>query len=323
MSWPAIALGALAVLIALSVALPTWRRIWAFNLRTLKYLVLWLLDVCRVRELWLRLTGQRYVRLTRPRMLRRFCEDMGPTFIKFGQIVASSAGIFPDRYVVEFQKCLDRVRPFSFRDVQAIIAADLDAEQAALITDIDPQPLASASIAQVHTATLRPSASASGEPGDGDRDRGEPVPVVVKVQRPGIAGLVAADMRIMRVIARIVARVVPDAELSNPVGIVDDFAATLREELDFCLESQKFAAVQPHHGRTRPHHHPCADSLLAGHQSPGSWSWSDSLAPAWITPTNCARAASTPKPSWWPDCGRGFSAWCFTASFTATSTPAT
>lgn len=236
MSWSVVVLGSLAVLVALSLALPTWRRVWAFNLRVLKYLALWLLDVCRVRLLWMKLTGRPYVRLTRPVMARSFCEDMGPTFIKFGQIVASSAGFFPDRYVVEFHKCLDRVRPFPFADVRAIIESDLGAERAAQLTDIDPEPLASASIAQVHTALLRtdldesPNESAD-EPAHG------PVQVVIKVQRPGIERLVEVDMRIMRVMARIAARVVPDAELSNPVGIVDDFAATLREELDFCLEA--------------------------------------------------------------------------------------
>lgn len=227
MSWSVFAIGALAALIALSLVLPTWRRIWVFNLHVAKYLLLWLLDVCRLRRLWLRLTGQRYVRLTRPLIARRFCEDMGPTFIKFGQIVASSAGIFPDRYVVEFQKCLDRVRPFPFSEVETIIAAELGPERAAQLEDIDPKPLASASVAQVHTATLRVSSEESNETAQ----------VVIKVQRPGIDKRVAADMRIMRVLARIVARVVPDAELSNPVGIVDDFSATLREELDFTLEA--------------------------------------------------------------------------------------
>ena len=212
---------ALALVLGLTLILPTWRRIWAFNLRVVKYLLLWLADIIFLRRLWHAAFRWPYQRLTRPVMMRRFCEDMGPTFIKFGQIVASSAGIFPERYVVEFQRCLDRVRPFAFAEVQAIIRAELGAEAAEQLVDIEPTPLASASIAQVHTAELA----------DGQE-------VVIKVQRPGIGKRTAADMRIMRVIAGIVARVVPDAELANPVAVVDDFASTLREELDFCLEGR-------------------------------------------------------------------------------------
>src|SRR5689334_16793198 len=98
-------LAAVGALFLLSIALPVPRRMWAFTLRALKYTGLWLLDVTRLRWLGYTLTGQgkKYRRLERPVLLRRFCEDMGPTFIKFGQIIASSAGLFPDRYVKEFQ----------------------------------------------------------------------------------------------------------------------------------------------------------------------------------------------------------------------------
>src|SRR5215467_3127195 len=96
---------------------------------------------------------------TFPQLLRLFAEDMGPTFIKFGQIIASSTGVFPKAWSEEFQKCLDRVRPFAFDDVQRILR-----DEGVHLDAVDPEPLASASIAQVHIA-------------------GE---AVVKVQRPGI-----------------------------------------------------------------------------------------------------------------------------------------
>ena len=214
-------LGVLAGLFLISVALPVPRRIWSFSLHVVKYIWLWLLDVTRLRKLWFRATGRRYVELTRPLMARLFCEDMGPTFIKFGQIIASSSGLFPERYTSEFQKCLDRVRPFGFDAVKQIIEADLGDEKAAQLTDVDPKPLASASIAQVHTASLS----------DGTK-------VVVKVQRPGVIARTVADMKIMRFMAVIVSKVAKDAELANPVGIVEDFAATLAEELDFRLEAK-------------------------------------------------------------------------------------
>jgi predicted unusual protein kinase regulating ubiquinone biosynthesis (AarF/ABC1/UbiB family) len=149
-----------------------------------------------------------------------FCEDMGPTFIKFGQIIASSAGLFPDAYVKEFQKVLDRVKPFSFDDVKRTLDEELGSEKAAHLVDIEPKQLASASIAQVHDAKLR----------DG-------TPVVIKVQRPGIIARCMADMRIMRAMAKLVARFKKGADLANPVGVIDDFTKTLTEELDFRKEA--------------------------------------------------------------------------------------
>src|SRR5688572_32895514 len=103
----------------------------------LKYVFIWLAQALRLRP-------RTY---DRPHLLRLFAEDMGPTFIKFGQIVASSSGMFPKRYVTEFQKCLDRVRPFSFDLVEKIVADELG-EDARRIASIEAKQLASASIAQ-------------------------------------------------------------------------------------------------------------------------------------------------------------------------------
>lgn len=215
-------LAAVALLLVLSVALPVPRRIWAFAIYGVKYTALWLADLTGLRRLGLMLTGRgaKYQRLTRPVLVRMWCEDMGPTFIKFGQIVASSAGMFPDAYVAEFQKVLDRVKPFPFEAVQRTLDEELGAERAGHLVDIAPRQLASASIAQVHTAKLR----------DG-------TPVVIKVQRPGIVARCMADMRLMRTVARIISRLKKGAELANPVGVVDDFTKTLSEELDFRKEA--------------------------------------------------------------------------------------
>jgi aarF domain-containing kinase len=215
-------LAALALLLVLSVSLPVPRRVWAFAIYGTKYVLLWLSDVVRLRLLWLALTGQgaSYQRLSLPVLVRMWCEDMGPTFIKFGQIVASSAGMFPDAYVKEFQKVLDRVKPFPFEAVQRTLDEELGAEKAAHLIDIAPRQLASASIAQVHTARLR----------DG-------TPVVIKVQRPGIVARCMADMRLMRMLAKVIARLKKGADLANPVGVVDDFTKTLTEELDFRKEA--------------------------------------------------------------------------------------
>ena len=93
-------LAVLGVLFLLSVALPVPRRIWAFVLYSSKYFWLWVADALGLRKLFV--SKDKYVKLTRPMLLRMWCEDMGPTFIKFGQIIASSAGMFPDPYVKEF-----------------------------------------------------------------------------------------------------------------------------------------------------------------------------------------------------------------------------
>ncbi len=222
MFWYAL-LATATVLFLLSVSLPVPRRVWALIVYSTKYFWLWIADALRLRKLVMKLTGQgaRYQRLTRPMLLRMWCEDMGPTFIKFGQIVASSAGMFPDAYVKEFQKCLDRVKPFPFADVRRTLDEELGAEKSAHLVDIEPKQLASASIAQVHTAKLR----------DG-------TPVVIKVQRPGIITRCMADMKLMRLLARMLARMKKNVELANPVGVVDDFTKTLTEELDFRREAE-------------------------------------------------------------------------------------
>jgi len=215
-------LGVVATLLVLSLVIPTTRRVWTFHLYFVWHFLLgWLASLLGIRRLWAAARKRPYVAFSRPRAARLFAEDMGPTFIKFGQIIASSSGMFPDRYSAEFQKCLDHVRPFDFAEVTAIVQRELGPDKAAQLEDVDPAPLASASIAQVHTASLA----------DGTE-------LVIKVQRPAIDSRVAADMRIMKFFARIAEKVVRDAELVNPVGIVEDFAATLTEELDFRLEAK-------------------------------------------------------------------------------------
>ena len=211
-------LAVVAVLFLLSVTLPVPRRVWALWIYSWKYFWLWFVDRIGLRRLFV--PKDKYQQLSRPMLIRMWCEDMGPTFIKFGQIIASSAGMFPDPYVKEFQKVLDRVKPFPFEDVKRTLDEELGGEKAAQLVEIEPKQLASASIAQVHTAKLR----------DGTQ-------VVIKVQRPGIIGRCMADMKLMRMLARIVARFKKDAELANPVGVIDDFTATLTEELDFRKEA--------------------------------------------------------------------------------------
>jgi predicted unusual protein kinase regulating ubiquinone biosynthesis (AarF/ABC1/UbiB family) len=168
------------------------------------------------RLVWARMRKQRNMA---PIVVRESFERLGPTYVKLGQLVASSEGLFPERYCAEFQKCLDRVPPFAFADVEKTLREELGRDPAEVFSDLDPKPLASASIAQVHAARLK----------DGSD-------VVVKVQRPRIAELVAADLRILRGAAHLFA-MLPHGELANPTDIVDDFGDNLAEELDFVREA--------------------------------------------------------------------------------------
>jgi predicted unusual protein kinase regulating ubiquinone biosynthesis (AarF/ABC1/UbiB family) len=156
--------------------------------------------------------------------------------VKLGQLVASSQGLFPEAYCQEFRKCLDQVRPFSFSEVERTLRADLGRDPGEIFDSIDPNPLASASIAQVHAARLR----------DG-RD------VVIKVQRPKIDRIVDADLRVLRLGARALT-LVPHGELANPVGVIEDFESNIRAELDFRLEAdnmEQFNRIMAAQGQSR------------------------------------------------------------------------
>ncbi len=183
--------------------------------------------------LWARLRGKRDVA---PSIMRRAFEDLGPTYIKLGQLIASSQGLFPEAYCSEFRKCLDRVRPFEYADVQRILRAELGRDPDEVFAWIDAKPLASASIAQVHAARLL----------DGQD-------VVIKVQRPKIDAVVEADLRILRLAARAMA-LSSRGELANPVGIVEDFEANIHEELDFRREAEnmaEFNRIMLEHGQSQ------------------------------------------------------------------------
>jgi len=174
---------------------------------------------------------------TGPAAVRRAFEDLGPTYIKLGQLVASSQGLFPERYCLEFRKCLDRVPPFPYGAVERTLRVELGRDLADVFASIDPVPLASASIAQVHAARLR----------DGQD-------VVIKVQRPKIAEIIDADLRVLRLGARAMSAFVPHGELANPVGVVEDFESNIREELDFRLEAahmDEFNRIMVEQGQSR------------------------------------------------------------------------
>lgn len=158
--------------------------------------------------------------------LRRAVERLGPTYIKLAQIISSGEGLFPAELVGEFKKCRDQVPAESFEVVQRTIEADLGARLNDVFLHIDTTPLAAASIAQVHAATL-----ITGEP------------VVVKVQRPEIGSLVRDDLRVMSWIAPFLIGRIPISALANPPALVELFAETIVEELDFRMEASNMIDV--------------------------------------------------------------------------------
>jgi predicted unusual protein kinase regulating ubiquinone biosynthesis (AarF/ABC1/UbiB family) len=153
--------------------------------------------------------------------LRRAFEALGPTYVKLAQLVASSPGLFPDALATEFRACLDAVAPVSFDAVRSVVEAELGAPIEELYQSFDCAPLASASIAQVHAATLH----------DGED-------VVVKVQRPGLTARLRADVAILAKIARLLDRLSATGRMANPTAVVEDFAITLSRELNFVTEAR-------------------------------------------------------------------------------------
>jgi ubiquinone biosynthesis protein len=160
------------------------------------------------------------------RRLRVAAERLGPTYIKLGQIISSGQGIFPAELVDEFKRCRDQVPAEPFRVVREVIEADLGRPLDAVFRWVDRTPLAAASIAQVHAATLRTGES-----------------VVVKVQRPTVARLVRDDLRVMAWLAPKLVGRIPIAALANPPALVELFAQTITEELDFRLEAENMLDI--------------------------------------------------------------------------------
>lgn len=202
---------------AIGVARVAWRSVWVACVLAY-FAAARVLDTLGVRWLLYALTGRRarYAPLTGPVAARRAFERLGPTYVKLGQLVASGEALFPERYSDEFRRLLDRVRPFSFARVRHTLEAELGRPVDALFARLEPEPMAAASIAQVHAARLP----------DGRE-------VVVKVQRPGIDALAAADVALMRGLARLAQRVSLHARRANVLAVIEDFEANLVVELDF------------------------------------------------------------------------------------------
>jgi ubiquinone biosynthesis protein len=174
---------------------------------------------CRMQE-WLWRPPVPIVPLPPEVKVRLLLEDLGPTFVKLGQIVSSQGRALPLEWEKELEKLQSDVRPFAYEDVRAIVSESLGAPPETLYESFDPTPLAAASLAQVHEATTH----------DGRR-------VAVKVQRPNIHEQLRSDIRILSRGAAVLARRVEWAEEADLTGVVREFGTTLLRELDYTIEA--------------------------------------------------------------------------------------
>ncbi|NOQ41499.1 MAG: ubiquinone biosynthesis protein UbiB [Desulfuromusa sp.] len=167
-------------------------------------------------------------RLTQAARFRLALEELGPTFIKWGQILSTRPDIVPSDVLDELQKLQDHIPAVPTDEIKAQIHRELGYPTEELFEDFEPTPLATASIAQVHRGTLK-----SGEQ------------IVCKVRRPGIESIIETDLDIMMGLAYLIEKHLPGGELYDPVGLVREFRRTIHRELDFSREgrtTERFAA---------------------------------------------------------------------------------
>jgi len=159
-------------------------------------------------------------------ILRRLFERLGATYVKLGQFIASSPTLFPADFVREFQKCLDQTTPVPYDKIKRIIKEELGNPDS-LFSKIDPKPLASASVAQVHAATLK-----TGEE------------VVIKVLKPGVADIMKVDLGFLYASTRVLELLAPQLSRASFADIVGDIRAAMLDELDFTKEAKNINSFQ-------------------------------------------------------------------------------
>ena len=153
--------------------------------------------------------------------LREMLDELGPTFVKFGQLLSTRPDVLPPDIIAELRGLQDDVRPFPFAQVEQVVEEDLALTLDKLFLDFDERPIAAASIGQVHRATLP----------NGRR-------VAVKVQRPGAPRQIEADLALLYQAARIAKERVRALDFIDARQLVDEFARSIRHELDYRLEAR-------------------------------------------------------------------------------------
>jgi ubiquinone biosynthesis protein len=166
--------------------------------------------------------------------VRRALEEMGPCFVKLGQVMATRVDLFPPEWIAEFSRLQNAVPAVPFDAIRVDMRDALGVDPESAFQSIDPTPLAAASIAQVHRARLH----------DGRE-------VVVKVRRPGIRRLIEADLRLLQYAARKIESKFPDMRRFHPVGMVRQFRASLMRELDLAAECRHAERIAANFARDR------------------------------------------------------------------------
>jgi len=161
-----------------------------------------------------------FAHLSLPERLRLAMEELGPTFVKLGQVLSTRPDLVPQEYVVELEKLQNQVAPISSEVAREVVQSELGRPLEEVFDLFQEQPVAAASLAQVHRATLK----------------GRRV-VAVKVLRPGVDDVIEADLEIMHNIAGLMERYIAEARLMNAVGIVAEFSSNIKKELDLRLEA--------------------------------------------------------------------------------------
>ena len=155
-------------------------------------------------------------------LLRETFEQLGATYIKLGQFIASTPSLFPREYVQEFQKCLDKTPPLPFSYIEQVLSEEFEGRNYHdIFASIQETPLASASIAQVHAATLK-----SGED------------VVIKVQKPNVATILYTDLGVVHFATKMLERVMPKVKFASLSDIVDEIRTCMVREVDFIEEAR-------------------------------------------------------------------------------------
>ncbi|MFH1825294.1 MAG: AarF/ABC1/UbiB kinase family protein [Candidatus Firestonebacteria bacterium] len=152
--------------------------------------------------------------------LKLICEELGTTFIKFGQILSLRTDIFPENVTNELSKLQDEVKPFSYKEAKVVLEKEYKVKLEEIFSYFKETPYASASISQVHFATLKSTKEK----------------VIVKVQRPNIEKEVKQDIDILYYLAHLIEKYFPEFKVYNPSGIVEEFEKTIYRELDFTYE---------------------------------------------------------------------------------------
>ncbi len=166
-------------------------------------------------------------RMTQPERFARMFEELGTSFVKFGQILATREDIIGPDYAIELAKLHDDMKPFPTADARRIIKDELGKSVEQIFSKFEDKPMASASIAQVHRARLKNGKE-----------------VVVKIQRPGIEDTIKEDIRIMHYLAYLADKNIPELRPYSPQYLVDEFERSILKELDFSREAKNSARMK-------------------------------------------------------------------------------